>query len=373
MVVAPGEPHLQSGIMRSRLLHGPVRIPAPVRTVLTASTASAVLLLAGCGSSGSAAGSSGSPSPSASASAPASAGTTASASASASAAPAVTTSRIDDVTVTGAKDGLPTLAFKPPFGVAQTAVKTLRPGTGPVVRQDQLAKVNYTGVNGSTGKAFDSSVDPQFRHVGPASFQLTTGQLVPGFIKGLVGQHVGSRVLIAIPPADGYGAQGSAQAGIKGTDTLLFVVDIDGAQTPLTKATGTAVTPAPTLPKVTLTNGVPTAIAKPTGAAPKKAVTQVLVRGTGPKIAKGQNVSLQAVAEVWRTGKLVTDTWKSGGAQSIAVGTGQLIPAADAALIGQPVGSRVMVVVPPPVTSSPTADVTATDSIVFVFDLLAAS
>jgi peptidylprolyl isomerase len=31
-----------------------------------------------------------------------------------------------------------------------------------------------------------------------------------------------------VPPADGYGKSGSSSAGIKGTDTLVFVVDILG-------------------------------------------------------------------------------------------------------------------------------------------------
>jgi peptidylprolyl isomerase len=52
------------------------------------------------------------------------------------------------------------------------------------------------------------------------------GQVIPGWDKGLVGQTVGSRVLLVIPPADGYGSAGSPQANIKGTDTLVFVVDI---------------------------------------------------------------------------------------------------------------------------------------------------
>jgi peptidylprolyl isomerase len=37
--------------------------------------------------------------------------------------------------------------------------------------------------------------------------------------------------MLAIPPADGYGKTGSPQAGIKGTDTLVFVVDILGSFT----------------------------------------------------------------------------------------------------------------------------------------------
>jgi peptidylprolyl isomerase len=32
--------------------------------------------------------------------------------------------------------------------------------------------------------------------------------------------------MLSIPPADGYGSSGQSDAGIKGTDTLVFVVDI---------------------------------------------------------------------------------------------------------------------------------------------------
>ena len=48
----------------------------------------------------------------------------------------------------------------------------------------------------------------------------------PAGTRRLVGAKVGSRMILAIPPADGYGKQGNPQAGIKGTDTLYFVVDI---------------------------------------------------------------------------------------------------------------------------------------------------
>jgi peptidylprolyl isomerase len=38
--------------------------------------------------------------------------------------------------------------------------------------------------------------------------------------------------MLVIPPSDGYGSAGQSQAGIKGTDTLVFVVDILGAVNP---------------------------------------------------------------------------------------------------------------------------------------------
>jgi len=50
--------------------------------------------------------------------------------------------------------------------------------------------------------------------------------VITGWDKGLVGQTVGSRVMLSIPPADGYGSAGQSQAGITGKDTLVFVVDV---------------------------------------------------------------------------------------------------------------------------------------------------
>ena len=43
---------------------------------------------------------------------------------------------------------------------------------------------------------------------------------------GLVGVPVGSRVMLVVPPKEGYGKTGQKSAGIKGTDTLVFVIDI---------------------------------------------------------------------------------------------------------------------------------------------------
>ena len=63
-------------------------------------------------------------------------------------------------------------------------------------------------------------------HLVLPSFAIGVGQVVPGWDKTLVGAKIGSRMILAIPPADGYGAKGNPKAGIKGTDTLYFVVDI---------------------------------------------------------------------------------------------------------------------------------------------------
>jgi FKBP-type peptidyl-prolyl cis-trans isomerase len=101
-------------------------------------------------------------------------------------------------------------------------VKVLAKGAGPVVQKGQTIVVQYTGLNWRTGRVFDTSWVPQR---GLTSLPVSTG-MISGWAKGLAGQTVGSRVLLVVPPADGYGSAGKSQAGIKGTDTLVFAVDI---------------------------------------------------------------------------------------------------------------------------------------------------
>jgi FKBP-type peptidyl-prolyl cis-trans isomerase len=102
------------------------------------------------------------------------------------------------------------------------SVTTLIKGTGAVVKKGDDIAVQYTGVIWRTGKVFDSS----WARNTPFTTPIGEGQVIPGWDTGLVGKTVGSRVLLVIPPADGYQSAGEPAAGIKGTDTLVFVVDI---------------------------------------------------------------------------------------------------------------------------------------------------
>ena len=122
---------------------------------------------------------------------------------------------------------IPSSAHQPPAGLV---TKTLIKGSGQVVAKGQTVVTQYVGSIWRTGKVFDSS----WSRGEPFGFTIgsTPSQVITGWDKGLVGQTVGSRVMLIVPPADGYGKTGSAQAGIKGTDTLVFVVDILGAVNP---------------------------------------------------------------------------------------------------------------------------------------------
>ncbi|RKN38178.1 FKBP-type peptidyl-prolyl cis-trans isomerase [Streptomyces hoynatensis] len=96
-------------------------------------------------------------------------------------------------------------------------------GDGPEVTGGQALVVQYTGVTWADGTKFDSSWDRD----SASAFQIGTGSVVPGWDQGLVGKHVGDRVLLVIPPDMGYGDQ--EQGSIPANSTLVFVVDIVGA------------------------------------------------------------------------------------------------------------------------------------------------
>jgi len=100
-------------------------------------------------------------------------------------------------------------------------VFTLIQGDGDKVESGQTITVNYLGAIYGTDKVFDESYSKT-----PASFSIGTGAVIKGWDDALVGKPIGSRVILSIPPDLGYGDAGQSSAGIKGTDTLVFVVDI---------------------------------------------------------------------------------------------------------------------------------------------------
>lgn len=96
-------------------------------------------------------------------------------------------------------------------------------GSGPEVRDPSFVTLDYLGQTYAGKKPFDGSFGKE-----PVTFPLGIGNLIRAWDEGLIGVKTGSRVMLIVPPAFGYGEQGSPQAGIKGTDTLVFVVDVLG-------------------------------------------------------------------------------------------------------------------------------------------------
>jgi len=113
-------------------------------------------------------------------------------------------------------DGLPE-----PKAEGELMRTILEEGKGEDITTDMTLEVDYLGAVYGGKEPFDESYSGE-----PASFELTG--VVEGWALGLTGVKSGSRVLLAIPPDLGYGAQ--AQEAIPANSTLYFVIDILAAE-----------------------------------------------------------------------------------------------------------------------------------------------
>ena len=266
----------------------------------------------------------------------------------------------------------PTVEFGKPFAVKKTANKVVAAGTGDALAQGQKVLFDFVLIDGRTGKELGTTFGRS-----PASLVLDTKQTLEPLVSSLQGAHVGSRVLVAIAPKDGVAKKVTAK-GVRKSDTLLFVIDVKSAHTPLAKATGDAVAPVDGLPTVAVAADGTPAITVPAGvAAPTTLVSQVLVKGTGPVITAGQTVTLQYTGVIWDTGKQLDSSWDRSAPLDTKIGAGGVIPGWDEGLVGQTVGSQVLLVIPPDKGYGPTGSsdgaIKGTDTLVFVVDLLDAS
>jgi peptidylprolyl isomerase len=108
---------------------------------------------------------------------------------------------------------------KPPKGLQ---VIPLVQGDGAEVKQGDQLTVDYFGAVWGKSKAFDDS----YSRGEPAEFALAKGQLIDGWVQGLEGVKVGSRVMLVIPPKLGYGDTPPSGSDIKKDSVMVFTVDI---------------------------------------------------------------------------------------------------------------------------------------------------
>ncbi|MEV7016354.1 FKBP-type peptidyl-prolyl cis-trans isomerase [Streptomyces sp. NPDC093991] len=223
------------------------------------------------------------------------------------------------------------------------AVKTVIAGGGRTIAENDFVVAHYLGQVWSTAKVFDNSYDRKE----PLAIQLAQGTIIDGWRYGLVGRKAGSRVQMAIPPTWGYGEQGNEQAGIKGTDTLVFVIDVQDTFNARSSAKGADVAQDDVgLPKVgTNTDGKAPSIEVPDSDAPKKLVANYVIEGDGEKVGAEDSVLVQYKGVLWDGGKEFDSTYGRGQLTSFSLQ--QVVKGWAQGLTGKKVGSRVLIVIPP--------------------------
>jgi peptidylprolyl isomerase len=273
-------------------------------------------------------------------------------------------------TVTGRFGADPVITMPNGTPNGNLVVDTVIQGSGPVVRPDDYLLISVEGkVWAGNRLVVDSYTVRQ-----PQGLPLSTA--MPAW-RRLAGQRVGSRVLMVVPPKDGYGAAGNPKANIMGSDTLVFVFDVVAALAKNAAATGTPVAyhPGTAMPTVSDTRTGPR-ITVPGGAPPANLTSTVLRNGTGPRIINGDTVIAQYTGVVWRTGKVFDSSWTRGFPQAFVLGAGQVIAGWEQGLGGHTVGSRILLTVPATLgygNQGNPPDINGTDTLVFVVDIIAAS
>lgn len=326
-----------------------MRLPSPVRSssararVGAATLAVAlVMTVAACGSD-SGSGNSSSATPSASAS------STAAATAS-----AADVAALKSVTVAGDLGAAATLTFDKPFTVSAPVARVVDKGTGAPLVDGQLMTIEYVTVSGADGSSlYDSwTVDsPETMTVG------ATG--IDSFDEVLAGQKVGVRVLLAFPDTD---------------STTLIALEVVSAKDIPTRAEGEAVAPVDGLPTVKLADDGAPSITTVAGDPPTSLVAQPLIKGSGKVVASGDNLIVKYSGWLWN-GTSFDSSWDAGSTFPVTIGTGQVISGWDTGLVGQTVGSQVLLVVPPAegYGNTDNGSIPAGSTLIFVVDILDAS
>jgi peptidylprolyl isomerase len=257
-------------------------------------------------------------------------------------------------------------------------VKVKVQGQGATVTTGSLLVLNFTGKLWRGAKDLGSSYD---KAQGPVEVvEGQQGQMLQGWSEALLGKKAGSRIEVVVPPDKGFGAQGTKDGNLQitGTDTLVFDIDIfDVYTTPSADIpNGTPTQADASLPQVSGAPDGATApkITIPAGkTAPTQAVYKTLIQGGGRTVAANDTLVVQYEGVLWRTGQQFDQSFGKKPFAT-AIGQGMVVTAWDEGLIGQKVGSRVLLVVPPDkgygANPPQGSGITATDTMVFVVDIL---
>ena len=252
-----------------------------------------------------------------------------------------TGAQVESISVTGALEEKPVVSFPSPLSADSIQSRVVIAGEGPVFTGRNLIEFEFAGYNGGNGQliqqtSFDGT-QTQTGAFGPGE--------VPNFCEALAGAKEGSRIVAIIPPDQAHSGEGVPALGVGAADAFIFVIDLKRVF--LEKATGDSVAPEAGLPTVVTTpDGVP-GVTIPSSAAPTELRVAQLIRGAGELVEEGQKVTLHYSGFLWDSSEKFDSSWDSGEAVQFQMQDGALIEGFLSAVIGQPVGSQVIAVIPP--------------------------
>jgi FKBP-type peptidyl-prolyl cis-trans isomerase len=282
-----------------------------------------------------------------------------------------TLDRLDAVTISGDVGTAPEVKWKAGMDAGKVETTTITEGDGEPLADGESVLAHLWIGNGFSKKQAFSTYDDKKAEL------LTVNDELPAFLAGIADAKVGSRIAVTASAEEAFGAAGNSGLGIANKDTVLVIVDLvskvldgpeDGERTP----------PPDWMPAIQSAKGVPTGFDFAGTPAPTADLRRVqLIKGTGPRVKKGQTIAVDYLGEVFGGDKPFDENFSTGTPTTFGIGSGQVIKGWDQALDGVPVGSRVVLSIPPELgygeAGNTDAGIKGTDTLVFVIDVLAAA
>ncbi len=266
---------------------------------------------------------------------------------------------LEAVQVEGDAGAEPKLTFEAPLEVSAPTSRTVDEGDGAELVEGNQVTMQYVAYQGD-GTRLGSSWEqqtPETFLLGDAQYDLLT--------EPLVGQKVGTRVLLATPSTNAEGQPA----------TVLNLVEIIETKEIPQRAEGEPVAPAEGLPTVTLgENGEPSVEIPEGYEAPAELVVQPLIKGAGEEVTAEQTVVAHYTG--WTLdGQVFDSSWERGNPTSFNLG--QVIPGWTQGLAGQTIGSQVLLVIPAELAygeqGTPDGSIPPNSPLIFVVDILGAA
>ena len=281
--------------------------------------------------------------------------------------------RLDAVTISGDVGTAPKVTWKGRMTAGKIETETITEGDGdPLKTKDNVLAHVWVG-NGYSQQQSFSTYDEKKAEL------LTVNDQLPPFLAGVQGAKLGSRLAITSSAKAAFGDSGNSQLGIANKDTVLVIVDL--VSKVQDKPEGSS-TPAPAwMPRLKMKNGVPHAFDFTDAPTPTGDLRKVqLIKGTGPRVKKGQTIAVRYVGQAFGGDKPFDENFGDTGEgqpTTFGIGVGQVIKGWDQGLDGRPVGSRVVLEIPPELgygaAGQPDNGIPANATLVFVIDILGAA
>ncbi|WP_288872392.1 hypothetical protein [uncultured Microbacterium sp.] len=245
----------------------------------------------------------------------------------------------DAVTVEGPIGQTPDVSVFAPLQLTKSAVADATVGDGRQIVDDTQGLVAEISIfRGDTGEQiFATSYDENRGQISTAAHW---AQQSPGLATVFDCATAGTRIVAGLTPED-FGENNVQGFGLDSDTNVVFVIDV--VDVFLDRAEGTLqFNDAKGMPTVVRASDGTPGIIIPDAAAPTKQQVQTLIKGDGDPVTADQLPLVNVMAVGWDDKQVISNTWE----QTFSVDLASSAPTVAEALVGQPVGSQVLVVTP---------------------------